>query len=346
MKSMALILLILLPVTTLPQSRNEQAKPPSLETRPGGQESGFGIDQKEMKEGEVLRVSTSLVTVPVAVVDSNGRYIPDLRREDFHIIEDGVEQDIAFFADAEQPLAILLLIDTSVSVGSSWRAIGKAVEDFIAQLRPVDTVFPIAFDSTIRIPLARSTSDHTLLLTTIREMLSKPSEGSGSTHLFDVIDLVNKHVLPTAKGARKAVLIFSDGMDSGSRIGTLKGTLNDAAEVGALYYALYFNPGSPVNNDLIIRAGQMEAKRRGMEYLLALTDKTGGRFIPVESRYPDLTRKDFRMVAEELRHLYSLGYYPKNRAASNKRRQVRVKVNRAGVKAQARKSYIYEVPGN
>lgn len=345
MKSVALILLALLPAAP-PQTRTEQPKPPPSDARQKGQADSSGGGQEEVDEGDVLRIRTSLVTVPVAAADSKGRYVSGLRTEDFQVIEDGVEQDISFFADAEQPLAVVLLIDTSVSVGSSWRAIGRAVEDFVAQLRPKDTVLPIAFDSTIRVPLARSTSDHALLLATLRGMLSRPSEGNGATRLFDVVDLVNKHLLPSAKGVRKVVLVFSDGIDSGSRVATLKGTLNDAEEVGALYYTLCFHSsGAAPISDFKMRSDVNAATRQGEEYLRALADKTGGRFIGVDGRYPALTRETFRVVAQELRHLYSLGYYPKNKAASTRRRQIRVKVKGAGVKAQGRKSYVYESPG-
>ena len=69
----------------------------------------------ETVEGDVVRVDTALVTVPVSVVDRSGKYVPNLKRGDFHIFEEGVEQKIAYFATVDQPFTVVLLLDTSGS---------------------------------------------------------------------------------------------------------------------------------------------------------------------------------------------------------------------------------------
>src|SRR4249919_1187914 len=60
---------------------------------------------------DVVRIDTNLVTVPVSVVDRDGRYISDLQKQDFHLAEDGIEQEIAYFGAVEKPFAVVLVID-------------------------------------------------------------------------------------------------------------------------------------------------------------------------------------------------------------------------------------------
>lgn len=70
---------------------------------------------EEVGEGDIIRVNTTLVAIPVSVMDRDSKYIPNLRKEDFRIWEDGVEQHVAYFASTEQPFTVVLMIDTSGS---------------------------------------------------------------------------------------------------------------------------------------------------------------------------------------------------------------------------------------
>src|SRR5258707_1977747 len=75
------------------------------QSQPAPQDSG------EVDEGSIVRVSTSLIAVPTTVMERNGRYIANLRKEDFRIYEDGVEQTAANFASFEMPFTVQLLLD-------------------------------------------------------------------------------------------------------------------------------------------------------------------------------------------------------------------------------------------
>ena len=70
---------------------------------------------EEVGEGDIMRVDTTLVSIPVSVMDRDGKFIPNLRKDDFHIWEDGVEQQVAYFASTEKPFTVALVIDTSGS---------------------------------------------------------------------------------------------------------------------------------------------------------------------------------------------------------------------------------------
>src|SRR2546427_9158972 len=105
---------------------NEQ-KPSSTQQKDAGPE--------EVGEGDVVRVDTTLVSIPVSVMDRDGKYIPNLRKEDFRIWEDGVEQQVAYFASTEKPFTVALMIDTSGSTKYKLEEIQDAAIGIVDQLR-------------------------------------------------------------------------------------------------------------------------------------------------------------------------------------------------------------------
>src|SRR3989440_6611800 len=101
---------------------------------------------EELGEGDILRVDTTLVSIPVSVMDRAGKFIPDLRKEDFRIWEDGVEQQVAYFASTEKPFTVALVIDTSGSTKNKLEDIQNAAIAFVEQLRPDDRVMIVSFN--------------------------------------------------------------------------------------------------------------------------------------------------------------------------------------------------------
>src|SRR5262249_7940536 len=95
-------------------------------------------DKEEVGEGDVVRIDTNLVTVPVSVLDRQGRFISDLQREQFNVFENGVEQKIAYFEPTEKPFTVALLLDTSGSTFFHLWEIKEAAINFAKQLRPQD----------------------------------------------------------------------------------------------------------------------------------------------------------------------------------------------------------------
>src|SRR5438105_10230085 len=105
----------------------------------------------EVGEGSVLRVSTSLITVPAVVMDRQGRYVANLRKDDFKIYEDGVEQQVAYFASVEKPFTVALLLDVSGSTQSQLSQIREAANTFVSRLRANDRMMAITFDGQIHV---------------------------------------------------------------------------------------------------------------------------------------------------------------------------------------------------
>src|SRR5258708_13614574 len=100
-------------------------------------------------DGDVLRVETNLITIPVSVFDRNGLYIPGLRQSEFKIFEDGVEQEIAYFGTTDKPFTVALLIDTSPSTAYKIEEIRQAATAFVDQLEPQDSVIVIEFNHSV-----------------------------------------------------------------------------------------------------------------------------------------------------------------------------------------------------
>src|SRR5437588_8368501 len=139
---------------------------------------------EEVSAGDVIRVNTTLVSVPVTVMDRNGKYIPNLRKEDFQVWEDGVEQQVAYFASTEKPFTVALLIDTSGSTRERLQDIQNAAMTFVSQLGADDRVMVMTFDDKIRV-LTQPTSDRYAL----RGAIDQVRPGSG-TRLYDAVDQI------------------------------------------------------------------------------------------------------------------------------------------------------------
>ena len=349
-----------------PSSQKPQSSAPSANN-----------DPEEVGEGDVVRVNTTLVTIPVSVMDRNGRFIPDLRKDEFQIFEDGVQQNVSYFASIEKPFTVALVIDTSASTHFRMDEMQDAAIEFVNQLRPDDRVLVVSFDSQIRV-LAEATNDRNVLRDAIRN-----TRTGGNTRLYDAIDFVIHQRLNQISG-RKAIVLFTDGVDTTSKHAKYEDNMRDAEELDALIYPVQYDtyndvagPGggswpssgrypSGGSGSIVIDilGGILGGGRRGGggygrgggggggngpgmsrddymradAYLHDLAYKTGGRVFQAETT-GDLSQS-FANIAEELRRQYSLGYYPKAQAQTGTRRQIKVRVQRPDLVVRARDSYI------
>src|ERR1043166_1445098 len=111
---------------------------------------------------DVIRVTTTLVTVPISVMDRNGRFIPDLKKDQFQLFEDGAEQQIAFFDNSESPFTVALLLDVSDSTVKQLAQIKAAATAFVNELRSDDRVLILTFDERVLL-VCSQTSDRSVL---------------------------------------------------------------------------------------------------------------------------------------------------------------------------------------
>ena len=347
------------------------ARPPKLE----GSLSAVSLDpppnapastSEEVGEGDVVRIDTNLVTVPVSVLDRQGRFISDLRREQFTVFENGVEQKIAYFEPTDKPFTVALLLDTSGSTFFHLWEIKEAAISFAKQLRPQDRVLVVTFDNLVML-LTEATNDSRV----VTEVIQQNAITGFATRLYDALDLVIKQRLNKIDG-RKAIVVFTDGVDTASYQATYKSTLREVEELDALIYPVYydtsdFGEAQTRTNTTIVTTtlrrnsipiwsssreiyGTPPASGPGTspddyksagQYLHQLADKTGGQLYQAND-HKQLSEA-FSKIAEQLRHQYSLGYYPQTTPQGGERRQIRVHVDQPDVAVRARDSYVQRV---
>src|SRR5215207_9805495 len=216
------------------QPRKAPAPLPKSEGGTAKREAKQEQTAEEVGEDEVVRVNTSLVTIPVSVLDRDGRFISGLRKEDFRIFEYGGEQQVSYFATTEEPFTVALVIDTSGSTRFKLEDIQDAAIAFLDQLRPEDKVVVISFDEQVRV-LSEATSDRNQLRAAIRR-----THTGGGTRLYDAVDLVINEQLRRVQG-RKAVVLFTDGVDSSSKRASFESTLEEAVELDAMIYPIQYD---------------------------------------------------------------------------------------------------------
>ncbi len=288
-----------------------------------------------VNEEETITVETNLVRIPVSVFDRNGLYIPNLQQSDFKIFENGEEQEIAYFGTTDKPFTVVLLLDTSLSTEYKIEEIQNAAIAFTNQLQPQDKVMVIEFDGNVNV-LSEITNDRQKLHKAIR----KADFGFG-TSLYDSVDYTFRKVLNKIEG-RKAIVLFTDGVDTTSKKSTYDDTVYQAQETDAMIFPIYYNtlPNQRRTYGVwVIRENTAEEYAVGKKYLEDLAASTGGRVFRPESTPGGLTAA-FEGIAEELRRQYNIGYYPQEVGKAGERKQIRVRVVRPNLVIRARDNYI------
>ncbi len=340
---------------------NQPTGPPVLKGNPNRQGEN-STPAASVDDDEIIRVETNLVTMPVSVLDRDGRFISGLQQRDFKIFENGVEQKLDYFQSVEQPFTVILLIDVSPSTQFKIEEIQNAAITFINQLRAGDKVMVIAFDERVQV-LSPVTGNRNQLRNAIRQ-----AQFGDGTSLYEAVDYVISRQLRNIQG-RKAVVLFTDGVDTTSRRATYVGTLRATEEIDALFYTIRYDTsrditgggyprggGGNVTFGTILGAiltggnvniggpvarggGASSAEyQRGRQYLETLAANSGGRQFEAQSIYN--VDAAFAGIAEELRRQYSLGYYPETVGQIGERRQIKIRVLRPGVIVRAKNSYI------
>jgi len=206
--------------TKKPQA--EQKKNPSqAETRK--------TDQQDVP----IKFDTDVVTVPVVATDRADVYVPDLTRDEFTIYEDGVKQEIEFFATVRTPFHVVLMLDTSASAQEKLPQIQRAAKTFLEQLQPADRVKIISFDDGVH-DLSQFTNDRAEL----RKAIDSTRPGQG-TKLYDAFKFALND-LSRVKG-RKAIVVFTDGVDWRSDSTTYDDNIRQLEESSVIVYPIRYD---------------------------------------------------------------------------------------------------------
>jgi VWFA-related protein len=293
-------------------------------------------------QDDVIKVDVDLVNVLCTVRGKNNGLIGNLDKGDFHLFEDGKEQEIKYFTrETDLPLTIGLLVDVS---GSQERLIDTehraASQFFRSVLRPKDLAFLISFGKDSEL-LQDSTNSAKLLEEGLKGLrLNAPVGGlhpgpvptqqnQAGTVLWDAVYLAANERLKGEVG-RKVIVVITDGVDTGSRK-TREQAIREAQLADTVVYSVYYtDPGAYGGGGFGFGGG-------GEGDLKKLSDETGGRVLKVDRKntLDDL----FKEIQDEMRTQYAIAYSPTNPKKDGSYRKLEFKMANKDQKAQARKGY-------
>jgi Ca-activated chloride channel homolog len=298
---------------------------------------------QEVGPDDVIRVKTTLVNSPVLVIGRDGKFVPNLRRDDFEVYENGVKQKIAYFAAVDNPFTVALVIDTSRSTVFNLQDIQHAALAFVEKMRPRDRAVVVSFSDDFNV-LTEATSDSE----TLRGAIGSIRPGGGS-RVYDAIDSLVEE-LNRIQG-RTALILFSDGVDNDSRRGTIESTLRKVEQSDTLIFPVQFSSydrmksRTPAQSNLPLEGTGFSEQdyRRAGAYLRRLADATSTGVYPA-SEISDLDHAISNIV-DELHNEYSIGYYPRDAGRAGEQRRVEVRVNRPQLVVRARTGYVIDKSG-
>jgi Ca-activated chloride channel homolog len=276
-------------------------------------------DKSSEDQDDVIKVSTDLVVVNVTVLDRAGKFVPRLKRTDFHLFEDGTEQKISSFSAEETPFAAAILLDTSGSMETRLTLGRGAAIRFLDGLRDEDVAAVYNFDAKVeQIQDFQAGRD---LPAKAFKLKTRNQTALNDAVLLAALDLEKR------EEKRRAIVILSDGGENYSRASADK-ALDKALHAAATIYAV--NMG--------VEASQRQtADLAAAGILQNFAAKSGGRYL--DSPGGQELRDAFAEIAEELGHQYTLAYRPTNPAHDGKWRAIEVKLSRTDVTVRTRKGY-------
>src|SRR5579884_2843337 len=263
---------------------------------------------------DTLRVDVRLVNVYATVIDSNGRYVSGLKKEDFRVEEDGKPQDLTYFSRSQDtPVSFGIIFDKSGSMLSKLDTAINAVDRFAKTLQKDDDIFLLAFDSYTYL-VTDFTRDRTRLGKALRTM-----DAGGGTALYDALN-EGLEKIRSGEHPKRAILLITDGQDNHSEV-TFTDIRQSIRESELLVYALGISP-SPVseasNSASILSPSGARPPFGGrdtvdMGVLKVLGADSGGRAYLVAENMMGGKNNQFdrilSQIAEELRNQYTIGYY-------------------------------------
>jgi Ca-activated chloride channel family protein len=283
---------------------------------------------KKNKDSDfTLNVNVDLRLLHVSVQDERGQIIKGLKKDDFAVFEDKVQQDLSLFREEDVPVSMGLVIDNSGSMRTKRERVNKAAMTFVKTSNPQDEIFLINFNDQVYID-----QDFTKNQDDLKDVLDT-LDARGGTSLYDAIYLSLEHIRE-GKEDKKVLLLISDGEDRDSRY-KYDSVLEFARESHASIFVI----------GLFDKEGERSrAQVKAAKHLQELADDTGGRYYFPES--VDAVEAICTQVAHEIRNQYTLGYKPTNTRRDGTWRTVTVKLNntKSSKKVVARTKRGYYAP--
>ncbi len=279
---------------------------------------GFGQTPEPV---ETIRVDSDLVDLKVSVVSLNPQIpSPELQQNDFLVIEDGKPQDISFFAAADSPFDLVLLLDLSGSTKDKLKLVRKSAKRFIDETRPMDRVSIVTFTDVAQV-ICPLTQDRQMLRNSVDD-IEKPV---GGTKFWDSL----RHVLAVLNASknslrRSAVVVMTDGVDNalpdvlgpGSQT-SFDELLQIVRNVETIVFPIYLDTEK---EELRRHSTSRLAYAIARDQLAQLAEASGSRLYRA-NELKDLDNV-YKQVIGDLGRIYSIGYRPSNNLRDGKWRSV------------------------
>lgn len=287
------------------------------------QQPGTANDDSKNQKIPTVRVRTDEVNVVFTVVDKDGKFVRDLKQDQFRILDNKLppRQMMNFAAQTDLPLQVGLLIDASNSIRDRFQFEKDAASEFLYEIiRPkTDRAFVLAFDETWDVT-QDFTGDIDKLRTGVRVI-----KAGGGTAMWDSVYFACRDKLmkePASSAVRRAIILISDGEDNQSHVYRQE-AIDMAQRAEVIIYT--------------ISTSLVERHTKGDDDLKALAEATGGRaFFPVKL---DDVVAAFSDIQEELRSQYSVSYRPDQFVANGQFRPIQILTDSKKYKVRAKKGY-------
>jgi VWFA-related protein len=275
------------------------------------------------------------VNLNVKVTDANGKLLPDLKKEEFQVFENNVEQEVVYFAPVTAPVNLTLLLDLSSSTRDRMKVMKKAAKKFIDALNP-NTRIAVAGFSRKFIVISDFTDDRKLLKDRIDDLKTNSSGTAFYDGMWKTLDLFNE-----VKEKRRAVVVLTDGVDNSLSSDRYEPRypfdelLSRLTQDDVTVYPIYFD----TEYETVVKRGSdsHEAYVTARKQLNKISDSTGGTLFKVD-RIEDLEAV-YERVAAELHTMYSVGYYPTDKNYGGEWRDLGIKVKRPQGVTRAKPGY-------
>jgi VWFA-related protein len=322
-----------------------------------------GAKLRSQQQQPTISVDVKVVNVLASVRDKHGAVVHNLAKDDFVLEEDGRQQNIRYFSkESDLPLTLGLLVDTSLSQRRVLDQERSASYTFLGRMlrEDQDTAFIIHFDFEVEL-LQDLTSSHQKLEDALKlvqppDMSRQVSRGGqpgqrrrgGGTLLYDAVFLASDELMKKQQG-RKALVILTDGVDTGSQL-SLETAIESAQRADTIVYCILFKDDDAYGRfgGFGFPGGGRRGRGRfpqqslpdGKKVLERIAKQTGARLFEVSGKQP--ITEIYCEIQEELRNQYSLGYTPDKATARAGYHKIHLATKQKDLSVQARDGYYLE----
>jgi Ca-activated chloride channel family protein len=275
------------------------------------------------QDGPVFSARSDLVVLDVLVRDRKNAYVAGLAQDAFTVEEDGARQTIQFFAESGVAATVGLLIDSSGSMTDAEEAVVAAVAAFAETSHPEDQIFALTFNDQVRsvLPPAISFTGNAQML---REALTGSFRPWGRTALYDAI-AAGFDYLGRGTRQRQALIVVSDGGDNASRTPLDQVVRKVEASNTVIHTVALIDRGRDANPKILRR----------------LAETSGGTSFQPGRR--SQVRNALRLIAQDIRNSYTIGYVSTNTVLDGRLRRIRVSAEAPGrreLRVRTRQGYV------